>query len=242
MVTPSRERPALRMAHATRGRLIEDLERLVADAGISHAALARAAGVSPSFLARIVAGTTWPSLETWARLGSTLGADLSCRLYPNTGPAIRDRHQGRIVEGLLGVVHRRWQRFGEIAVRRPARGWIDLVLYEPRDALVVATEVESALPRIEQLIRWSTEKAASLPSWERWPGLPEPPEVSRLLVVRRTRTTRDAAACAEQQLRLAYPSHPADALSALCGNARWPGPALIWARIERDAVRFMDGR
>lgn len=215
---------------------------MAADAGISHAALARAAGLPPSFLARILAGSARPSLETYARLATVLGADLNARLYPNTGPVIRDRHQVRVVEGTLGLLHPRWQRFGEVAVRRPVRGWIDLVLHEPRERTLVAVEVESTLNRVEQLIRWSTEKSASLPSWDGWSRMGDPPEISRLLIVRRTRATRDAAAAAEGQLRLAYPAHPADALAALTGTAPWPGPSLVWVRLEPDRLRLCDDR
>lgn len=215
---------------------------MAADAGMSHSALARAAGLPPSFLARILAGTTRPSVETYARLATSLGADLHARLYPNTGPAIRDRHQTRMVEGFVELLDPRWRSFGEVAVRRPARGWIDLVLHEPRQRSLVATEVESTLNRVEQLIRWSTEKAASLPSWDGWSELGDPVEISRLLIVRRTRATRDVAAAAAGQLRRAFPAHPDDALAALTGPAPWPGPSLVWIRIETDRVHLCSGR
>ena len=72
------------------------------DAGVKRAVLARAAGVDPSYLGRIEAGTASPSIDTYARLAAALGSDLSVRLYPNTGPTIRDRHQARIAERCSG--------------------------------------------------------------------------------------------------------------------------------------------
>jgi transcriptional regulator with XRE-family HTH domain len=231
-----------RGARQIRLRLAQDVDRLCSDAGVSHAALARAAGVSQSFLSRVFAGTTQPSVATYARLAAALGADFSARFYPNTGPAIRDRHQARILEALLESIHPRWHRFTEVAVSRPARRWIDVVLHEDRERVLIASEIESTLNRVEQLVRWSTEKAEALPSWTGWSRLPETPDVSRLLVLRATRLTRTRAREAARQLRVAYPAHPADALAALTGTQPWPGPALIWAREVGDTYRLVGER
>ncbi|HLX35774.1 MAG TPA: hypothetical protein VKR30_11110 [Candidatus Limnocylindrales bacterium] len=78
-------------------------------------------------------------------------------MYPNTGPTIRDRHQARILEWLLGQLDPRWRSFTEVAVRQPGRGWIDLVMFEPREGLLVATEIQSGLQRLDQIVRWSGE-------------------------------------------------------------------------------------
>ena len=118
-------------------------------------------------------------------------------------------------------------------MRRPIRGWVDLVLHDPIAGALVAAELESALRRIEQLLRWSAEKARALdssPRREEW-SADAATGVSRLLVVRDTRANRVAAADARRLLREAYPADPRDALDALGGTAAWPGPALVWARI-----------
>ena len=119
-----------------------------------------------------------PRHETYARLAAALGADLASRVYPQTGPRIHDRHQVRMAEVVIGALHSRWRVTPEVAVRRPVRGWIDLALEDPARQLVVATELESDLRRIEQLIRWSAEKADAIGAG------------SRLLVVRWTRANR----------------------------------------------------
>ncbi|MEW5991039.1 MAG: helix-turn-helix transcriptional regulator [Chloroflexota bacterium] len=205
------------------------MERLRLDAGLPRARLADAAGLDDSYLRRVEQGTVSPSIETYARLATALGADLSVRLYPNTGPAIRDRHQAGILEALLAVRHGRWHAYPEIAVRRPSRGWIDVGLHDARERTLIATEIQSDLRRLEQLIRWSAEKAASLASWEGWPGLGEEPTIARLLVIRETRTTRAIAREFARTLRVAYPAHPDDALAALTGTVAWPGHAVLWA-------------
>jgi transcriptional regulator with XRE-family HTH domain len=227
---------------AARRSLAADLARLRADAGLTQTALGAVAGMDRSVISRIESGLLEPTLETYHRLAAALGADLSTRLYPNTGPAIRDRHQAPMLEALLTVLHPRWNPFTEVAVRRPSRGWIDAALHDPREGVLVAGELQSELRRLEQLVRWSAEKAASLPSWDGWVHLGPEPRVSRLLVVRRTRATRAVVAEFERQLRVAYPAHPDDALAALTGTAPWPGSAMIWATIDRGAARLVGGR
>jgi transcriptional regulator with XRE-family HTH domain len=230
-----------RAALAVRRRLVEDLGRLREDAGISVAALARAADVPPGYVWRILNGEERPSIETYARLAAVLGADLSARLYPTTGPTIRDRHQARILEAMLRGLSPHWHPIPEIGVRSPVRGWIDVGLHDSRGGVIVATEIESEINRLEQQIRWSVANAEALPSWPGWPSLREP-TISRLLVVRWTRQTRAIAAEFPRQLAAAFPASPDDALDALTGSSRWPGPALIWARMEVAGVRLVAGR
>jgi hypothetical protein len=185
--------------------------------------------VDPGYLCRIEGGAR-ASIDVYARIGEALGADLALRLYPNSGPAIRDRHQAGILEALLAALHPRWHAYAEIAVRRPSRGWIDAGLHEARAATFVAVEIQSELRRLEQITRWSAEKAASLPSWEGWSRLGAEPSISQLLIVRETRATKAVASEFRRVLRAAYPAHADGAIEALAGIALWPGPALLWAR------------
>jgi transcriptional regulator with XRE-family HTH domain len=233
---------ARRHAARTHRGLSDDVRRLREDAGATRRQLASAAGIDDAYLGRIEDGNERPSIDTYAKLAIALGSDLSARLYPNTGPALRDRHQARILEALIGILHPRWKTYPEVAVRRPSRGWIDMVLHEQRAGDVVATEIQSDLRRLEQLLRWFPEKVASLPSWEGWAQLGVVATTSQLLVVRSTRATRTIGREFERQLAAAYPAHPADALAALTRSAPWPGAALIWAEIERDRVRFIARR
>ncbi|MEW6225347.1 MAG: helix-turn-helix transcriptional regulator [Chloroflexota bacterium] len=228
----------------TRAALAEDLRRLRADAGVSLTAAAVAAGVDRSVVSRIETGALQPTLETYGRLAAALGADLAARVYPQTGPAIRDRHQVRMAELLIATLHPRWLVAPEVAVRRPVRGWIDLALHAPADNLVVAAELESELHRVEQLLRWSSEKAEALASssmWASWTASGQEPRVSRLLVLRWTRANRHAAAAARRLLREAYPAEPQDALESLAGPAAWPGAAMVWARIDGRRASLVEG-
>ncbi|MHB8958601.1 MAG: helix-turn-helix domain-containing protein [Candidatus Limnocylindrales bacterium] len=242
-MTPTHlQRAADRHTSRLRAELVEQLRQLLADAGISIRQLATAAGLTSPYVARVLAGTERPTPEAYGRLAAALGADLTMRLYPNTGPAIHDRHQAPILECLLRARHPRWETFTELAVTRPSRGWIDVAFHEPRERVIVASEIQSALHRLEQIIRWSAAKADALPSWDGWTQLGDAPAISRLLVVRRTRATRQVAHEFERQLRIAYPAHPDDAVAALTGTAAWPGPTLVWAVIEHGRARLVSGR
>ena len=150
MSDPRVARASARIAARVHRGLAEDIDRLRTDAGLTVAALARAAGVDPGYLHRILAGTQRPSYEIYARVAAALGADLVSRLYPDTGPLVRDRHQARMLEALLRVLHPRWRVFTEVAVRRPSRGWIDAVLHDPREGVAVAVEVQSELRRADR--------------------------------------------------------------------------------------------
>jgi transcriptional regulator with XRE-family HTH domain len=242
VTSPKQLAEARRQATRTHRALGDEIRRFREDAGLTGRQLARAAGVDHAHLQRIEDTAARASIDTYSRLASALGADLSVRLYPNTGPALRDRHQARILEALLRHIHPRWKVYPEVAVRHPSRGWVDAVLHAERERLLIATEIQSDLRRLEQLLRWFPEKVASLPSWEGWLHLGEVVSSSQLLIIRSTRATREIGREFERQLAAAYPAHPADAIAALMGTAPWPGAALVWAEIERDRVRFIARR
>ena len=129
---------------------------------------------------------SWPSVRSWAptsRFGST----------PRAGPRIHDRIQAPTIEALFRILDPRWHRLTEVGVNRPARGFVDAVLALPAVGLVVATEVESAIRRLEQQLRWAHDKADSLPSSAAWslvaPADGPRPVISRLLILRSTRST-----------------------------------------------------
>lgn len=215
------------------------------DAGVSEQGLARVAGIDESHLHRIEAAAREPSIQALNRLATALGGELTIRIYPGTGPRIRDRVQARMVEALLAILHDRWTRFLEVGLERPVRGVIDLVLGDPAADLLIASEFESSIRRLEQQVRWSGEKAAALPSTDAVrlaradPAVP--PRVSRLLVLRSTVANRTLAATFERTLRTAYPARAADAYRALAtADAAWPGPAILWATVDGRAVRIMD--
>ena len=63
--------------------------------------LAAAARISRSHLCAIELGDAAASAEVFVAIADALGADLSIRMHPGSGPRIRDRHQAPIVEALV---------------------------------------------------------------------------------------------------------------------------------------------
>lgn len=223
------------------GRSVRDLRE---DAALTRAAVAQSAGIDASFLGRIETGNREPSLSTLTAIATVLGADLSVRLYPTTGPRIRDRIQAPMVESLVRAAHVRWRPMPEVPVTRPARGVIDVVLADRQSPLLVASEVHSELRRLEQQIRWHREKESSLPwsaVWHSATGDHEP-MTSRLLVLRSTRELRELAVRYEATLRAAYPARTRDVLDALGGaTVAWPDAGIVWMRVESGRAELLDG-
>ena len=217
-----------------------DALRLRTDAGATQAQVATLAGIDRSHYSRIEAGTGNASVETLVAISVALGADVSVRLYPGTGPRLTDRHQARMVELLLRSLSGDWQPHVEVPVSRPARGVIDVVLERRAARLLVATEAYSELRRLEQQIRWSADKASSLGSSD-LVGPGHEFTSSRLLVLRSTAATRQLARQFEATLRAAYPARTLDVVASLRDGADWPGPGIVWIRIDGDRVEMLDG-
>lgn len=215
-----------------------DLRALREDSGVTLSSAALAAGIDRTHLHRIELGERGASLEVLSAISTALGARLSMRAYPDTGPRIRDRHQAAMLDALLAILDPRWRRILEVPVHRPARGYIDAVLADLTSdvPIVVATEVQSDLRRLEQQIRWAADKAESLPSASAWSFLAPPdlgdPLVSRLLVLRSTARTRSLVDQFPHLLEAAYPAMTRDVHSALASTAPWAGAGILWARVE----------
>lgn len=228
-----------------RRRLGGDIRRLRVDAGLSQRAVAAAAGIDHGYLSLIEAGEREPSFGVLSSIGEVLGADLHVRLYPTTGPRIHDRIQAAMVEALFGALHSRWRRQAEVPVRRPARGYVDAVIASRADRLVIATEAQSELRRLEQQLRWASDKAESLPSSVAWPALVGDDErrttISRLLLLRSSRTMRETARTFALTLHAAYPASTAEVHRALTTvDGAWPGPGVLWVDFIAGRGRILD--
>ena len=223
-----------------------EIRRFREDAGLSKAAVARAVGIDPSHLRLIEDGKRDADSLVIARIGAALGAELSMKLFPSGRP-IRDRFQGPMLECFLAELPPRWTRSVEVPVHRPVRGFIDAVIGDPEARRVVTIEAHSEIRRLEQQIRWAIAKSDALPSSPLWPflapDLDAAPEISRLLLLRSTVSTRDAATTFSETLAAAYPAEPADALRSLRDPAApWPGSAVVWVRLDGTRAVLLQGR
>ena len=234
------ERIGAKQAREARRSIALEVERARSDAGLSVRRVAEAAAISHATLLSIERGTRDPTTETVARVAAVLGMSLSVRLYPGTGPLIRDRHQAAMLGALISIAQPRWSRQLEVGVYRPVRGFIDCVLRAPGEP-VVACEAESDLRRIEKQVRWSSAKADALATartGEASPGAPT--RVVRLLLLRSTIRTRSVVTQHSKLLATAYPARAADAYLALTGSTAWPGDALLWCRVDDGVAVVLD--
>jgi transcriptional regulator with XRE-family HTH domain len=218
-----------------------DIRRLRLDAGLTLTELASVTAVHRSHLGRIESGTASPSLEALVAIGVALGADLSLRFFAGSGPRLVDRFQAPMIEGFLPRLAPRWASRLEVGVSTPTRGVIDLELVDRHLPLAVATEFQSEFHRVEQEIRWNSEKAEGLAARLAEEAVDGPaPSVSRLLVMRSTITMRDIARHYEATLRTAYPARTRDVVQALTTDAPWPGAGIVWMRVEGGVASLLD--
>lgn len=221
-----------------------ELRRTREDAGLSQRAVAAEAGIHHSHLARIEEGRTQASLRALTAVAVVTGCDLSVRCFPSAGPRLRDHLQVRMVEAMLREVHPRWRPSLEVAVHRPVRGVIDMVLADPGLPQVLAGEHHSDLRSVEHQVRWAGQKADALPSAREWPfgSRDADPEVVRLLVLRTTERHRRLVRDLHATFAAAYPTPVAEARAVLAAPAgAMPGPALLWVTIQGAETRLLDG-
>jgi len=211
------------------------------DANVSIAAVGRAAGIDPAHIRRIEAGQARPSNAVLVAIGVVLGADLSIRYFPGSGPRIHDRFQAPMTEALLRALHARWRAELEVPISRPSRGVIDMVLVDAASRVAVATEVQSDLRSLEQQIRWGREKADGLAAQRSDSGASPPTlHVSRLLVLRSTVRTRQLARQYEETLRAAFPARTDEVVAALTrADAPWPGAGIVWVHLHGSKATLM---
>jgi transcriptional regulator with XRE-family HTH domain len=233
-VTSIGSRELLRRQRQVRIRLAQLLAETRSDAGVARVELARAVGIDASYLWKIESGGAQPSLDLVVAIAAALGSDVGVRLFPGAGPRLVDRFQAPMIEELLRCLHRRWRGMPEVPVRR-AHGIIDLVLDDHGRGIRIACECHSELRRLEEALRRAGEKASALDPLRADVG------VSRMLLLRSTSATRDVARSFEATLAAAYPAKSADAVAALRTEAPWPGPSIVWVRLENGRAEILAG-
>jgi transcriptional regulator with XRE-family HTH domain len=229
-------------ARALRHSVAEQLKDLREERELSLRELGLASDVHPSVIARAETGEGNLTLQTLAKVATALGSEASLRLYPATGPRVRDHLQVRMIETLLEQLDPRWRARLEVPVYRPVRGVIDLVLLDPAAKEVVAGEAHSEIRRAERQLRWAAEKADALPSADGWPWTPGSTRTCRLLLLRSTTATRSLVGSAPHVFRAAFPGRTAAAVQSLTtGTAPFPDAAIVWVDLRGTASRLLDG-
>ena len=166
------------------------------------------------------------SLDVLVAIAAHLGADLSVRLFPTAGERLRDRLQAPMVEAVVRRLRDPWRATAEVPVL-DARGVIDLVLRNQADRTSVACEAHSQLRSVDLVLRRLHEKTLALARLEGGDVA-----ASSLLILRSTEATRRIVRLHRMTFASTLPGRSEQAVAALEGRAAWPGPTLLWVRLE----------
>jgi len=205
---------------------------------LSVRAVAAAAGVDRSFLARAEAGEATLTTDAVAAVAAVLGMEPSLQFYQTVGPRLRDHVQARMVNALLARLAKRWDPRLEVPVWHPVRGVIDLVLVDRESPTAVACESHGELRRFEEQLRWANEKADALAQVPEFGGR----EICRLLLLRDCAAMRELVQSLPDLFRAAYPGSARDAVEALVdGRGSLPAASLLWVDVKGAATRLLAG-
>lgn len=239
-----RDRITERQAAARRAVGLE-LRRTRLDANVSLRALGRAIDLDPSHLARVEAGDGALSQDALVAAATALGRDVSVRLFESAAaPHVRDRLQAQMIESLLSALHPRWTPRLEVAVYRPVRGVIDVVLQDRETLDLVAGEAHSLLHTVEGQLRWAGQKADALASATGWPWADtiDAPRAGRLLLLRSCSAMHELVSAVPRTFAAVYPGDTEQAVAALTGpGGRWPDAAVAWVVIDGKDTRLLAG-
>ena len=235
-----------RLARARARDLRRDTGQLLTDTRaareLSLRAVARAAGVDRSLLAKAEEGEATLTTDAVAAVAAVLGMEPSLRLYQTVGPRLRDHVQARMINAFLAPLDHRWRPRLEVLVWRPVRGVIDLVLVDETDPTTVICESHGELRRAEEQLRWAAEKADSIASATGWPWTAEPSRLCRLLLLRDCVALREVIGSAPALFAATYPGASRDAYNALIrGDGRLPDAAILWVDVRGEATRLLSG-
>ena len=214
-------------------RMGDELRRLRLDAGVSLRQLGDATGLDPSHLARIEKGRANGSVEALTAISIALGADLSFRFFADAGPRLHDRHQAPMIEALIRCIHRSWMPRLEVVVPGSARGVADILLRHGRRPVLVVGEAQSQFRRLEQQLRWSSEKANAFRAAD------PTQEVAKLLLLRSTVATRGIVNQFAATISTAYPARSIEIFDALTNDAPLPGDGILWVRLDGAVAEIL---
>ena len=209
-----------------RSAIASQLVELRSERGVTQRDLATGSGIDRTHLSRVERGRAAASVDVLVAVAANLGADVSVRLFPTSGPRIRDHSQAPMLEALVSRLDRAWRGRVEVPVPE-ARGVIDLVLHQRETATWIVCEAHSQLRSIDLVVRRLNEKTLAFGRLDAREAT-----VSSLLLVRSTESTRRTVRLHEATLSHAFPGRYVDAIQALTGHAMWPGPTLLWVRLE----------
>jgi transcriptional regulator with XRE-family HTH domain len=141
-------------------RFGSELRQARAAAGLTQTQLARMAGLSQSVVSRAERATRRIEWSTACTLASATGHELSLRLFPVGGVALRDSGQVQAVQAIVAEAHASWHPTIEHPINGRDRRAADLVLRGPAETIHI--EVERALVDLQAQLRAAQLKRSAL--------------------------------------------------------------------------------
>lgn len=177
--------------------------------GLSLEAVASAAGITASYLARIERGRANPTFDTVDRVSAALGLQLYLDVRPPVflgPPPTRDLVHARC----SAYVDRRLREYGWSTAREMAlvdgryRGWIDLLAFDPTTGSLFIIEIKTRVDDIgalERQLGWYERSAAELAREHGWPAQ----SVRSVLLVLASEEVEGTLSANRDALRVAFP-------------------------------------
>ncbi len=223
-------------ARASRAdRSARSCKRVRLEAGLSIRELGAGDRVDPGHLR----GRAWHSGDSAGRTrrrGCSVGHDASVRCFPSSGPRVRDHHQVRMIEALLGMPIRAGSARLEVPVYRPVHGVIDVVLDDARRPAVIVRRGPQRAAR--RSMRRSAGRArrrtrSRRPTAGRG-AIGRDPERSRLLLLRDTAANARHSCGSAADVRVGVsglvpprPSRRSSGTRSMAGRS-----AIVWVHID----------
>lgn len=187
--------------------------------GLSVRAAARLAGVSPTTLRRVEAGSPTVRVDVLCQVATAVGLKVWGKAFPVSEPSLRDTGQLRIAEWLMGMAHSALRPVVELGLGNHRS--IDLVFFGAEE--IIAVEIYRMMADFQAQLRAADAKRMELAAAHQRP-------VRLVLAVEDTRRNRRVMAEHAVAVGVALPAGSRAVLSALRSGTALDSDGLVWIR------------
>ena len=223
---PRAARSAKPMADAASVALGREVMLARTALGLTRAASARLACVSPNTVRRIEEGDAHVALLTVCRVADALGMRVWMRAFPIRTPALRDTGQLGIADWIRQRADDSYQVVQELSLGNGRA--IDTVLLGATE--IVAIEIERLLADLQSQYRWADAKRNELADRHERP-------VRLVMVVEDTRRNRAVAREHRALIESMLPAGSREILRSLRTGQPLGRDGLLWVRPQRTDRR-----
>ena len=203
--------------------------------------LARAVGISRSYIARVELGQANPPLRLVEDIAEALGLELDLRARPPL--FMKDRLQRDVVHAhCSGYIERRlitagWKTAREVEVHQGrSHGWIDLLAFDPQTGTLLVIEVKTRLDdlgAIERQLAWYERSSWTVARDLGW----EPRRTTSWLLLLASEEVERGIRVNRKTLESSFPRRAADMLEDLVSPNRIPPGARALALVDPTSRR-----